>query len=205
MEVVVAAMEAWGEMVQFCAQSQEPYLERLMGSAFLRAVDNKAVIRSAALTALRSAARVFNAETLVATFNKCMNSVKFRPCHYVNKADSWCDGFLRHTYDQRQAHSGEGDGSVHLFPPDTQRLLQAEPQGQAERPRVLHRVSGHFDPGRDAIAGVKHPHPVAEERLRPADGQEHRAAADLSRGAGAHIQKRGWQDRPRLRHCQPGS
>lgn len=81
MQVVVAGFEAWSEMCKHATRAQEPYLERLMSCAFLRASDSKAVIRQAVLSALNSAARGFSADTLLAALNKCLNNAKVRPWH----------------------------------------------------------------------------------------------------------------------------
>mmetsp|Transcript_26646 Transcript_26646/g.74823 ORF Transcript_26646/g.74823 Transcript_26646/m.74823 type:complete len:1025 (-) Transcript_26646:206-3280(-) len=75
-QVVVVVLEAWGEMAKHSSRAQEPYIERLMACAFLRAVDAKAVIRAAALNALRAVARSFPADSLLVSLNKCMNSSK---------------------------------------------------------------------------------------------------------------------------------
>eukprot|EP00191_Tetraselmis_sp_GSL018_P009334 CAMPEP_0177597036 /NCGR_PEP_ID=MMETSP0419_2-20121207/11476_1 /TAXON_ID=582737 /ORGANISM="Tetraselmis sp., Strain GSL018" /LENGTH=1360 /DNA_ID=CAMNT_0019089137 /DNA_START=390 /DNA_END=4473 /DNA_ORIENTATION=- len=75
-QVVIATLEAWGAMMKPSARAQEPYLERLLSCAFLRAVDGKGVIRSASSAALRSAARAFSADVLLTALNKCLGNSK---------------------------------------------------------------------------------------------------------------------------------
>ena len=75
-KVNVAALEAWGEMCKHASKAQESFLDRVMSSAFLRAVDHKGVVRNAALTAIISASRVYPPDSFLSALHKCLNSAK---------------------------------------------------------------------------------------------------------------------------------
>jgi len=75
-QVVVASLEAWAETAKYGSKAMEPYLERLMGCAFLRVVDAKASIRNAAQAAMLAVGDSFAADVLLMAITRSLAVTK---------------------------------------------------------------------------------------------------------------------------------